>query len=186
MPEPGDSAYVVVSLPSQGMLLGDVVGRHAGARLSAVEVGRHIGLHGPVVEFLALAEGIPDHDIANVLLAWNLRYGEPAHALGGPFALRLPVAVDDVPASALATMLRWGGPPALDTVVSDRRVEFWLACTSLDDAQALERRLGGLMRGVQGARVERRDPPPRDAECWGLLRLAAEVAPLDVDAGVPA
>jgi hypothetical protein len=157
------------------MLLGDAVRRHPGSRLSAVEVGRHIGAHGSMVDFLALVEGIPDHDIAGLLLAWNLRYGEPAQVLGGPFALRLPVAVDALPNLGLSSILRSGGGVPTNTVVVGDHIQAWFACPTPGEAAQLAQRLRKALRGVDGAQVEARDPTPEDLECWGLLRLAAEV-----------
>jgi molybdate-binding protein len=86
--------HVVVHIPSRGTLLGETVERHPGARATLVQLARREVGHSSIVDNFALVEGVPDHAIAQMLLAWNLRYGVPASVVGGPFALRLPVRVD--------------------------------------------------------------------------------------------
>jgi hypothetical protein len=155
------------------MLLGDLVRTHPGSKVTAVPTGRRAGAHGTVVDHFALAEGVPDHAIAQVLLAWNLRFHEPAVVYGGPFALHLPVALDAVEPMSLEVLLRLDARlPVAGDVVQGDRFEQWIGCRSEGEAA----RVAGQVRqafGPHGPEVALAEPRAEDVECWAVLREAA-------------
>jgi len=169
---PGD--HVVVSLPSEGLLAGDVVRRFQGSKLTGVVVG---STSGPVLEFVALLEGVPKHAVAGLLLEWNLRYGLPCHVLGDALALRLHLPVDRLDPGAAALLGAAQGLDVAATVFHADRLEQWFDCQSAAQAQRTADRLRLRLKDVRGALVETRSPTVQDLECWQVLRLAAEVSP---------
>src|SRR5688500_12861032 len=96
---------VAVRLPSRGTLLGDTMARHPSARVTADPTGWEEGPDGAWAEALALIEGRPDDELADLLLAWNRRYGRPVHVVGEAFAVRLPIPVKDVSSPGMAQAL---------------------------------------------------------------------------------
>jgi hypothetical protein len=160
--------YVVVRTPSAGTLTGDLVRDHPGSRVTSVPCGP---ARGGRMDQLALVEGVPLSAVAQLLLAWNLRFGVPAQVLGDPFALRLPIVV---PASVhpwKGLLEASEGLTVAGNVVHGDCIEEWIRCT--DHAQA--QRVIGQLRlaaGSGGAEVMAGTPRPHDLECWEVLHQA--------------
>jgi hypothetical protein len=166
--------YVVVRLPNHGTLLGEAVSRHPGSVVTCVTAGMHDHDGRPVVDHMALVEGLPDAAIASVLLAWSRQHGEPAQVLGGPYALRLPVALDAPHTDTVATCLRlaYELPDVTQRVYGDV-LELWGACRSEEEARRRRDQIARAFAGPGILSVEVAQASPQDAECWSLLRAAA-------------
>jgi hypothetical protein len=167
-------SYVVVRLPSRGTLLGEAVARHPGSVVTCVTAGMHDHDGRPFVDHLALVEGLPDAAIASVLLAWSHQHGEPAQVLGGPFALRLPVALDAPHTETVATCLRlaYELPDVTQRLCGDV-LELWGACRTPDEAQRKRDQIRRAFAGPGVLSVEVAHASRQDLECWALLRTAA-------------
>lgn len=167
------AVYVAVRLPSQGTVLGDMLGSHPGARVTSVPVTPAPDLEGHL-DVLALVEGLPDEAVARILLAWNGRYGRPASVLGESFALRLPIQVEAIGAPGMAEVLRLdGGLSVLGNVMQDDWAEQWIACSDAAEAEAVAERFRQALRHAPGAQVRIGTPRPQDADCWEVLAFAA-------------
>jgi hypothetical protein len=135
------------------------------------------------MENLALVEGLPDDDLARLLLAWNRRYGRPPHVIGEAFALRLPIRVDAVAEPGMAELMRLGHElPVMGAVAEGDWAEQWFSCGSEAQAQEVAQRLGKALRDVPGAEVRVAPPRQRDLACWEILQFAGGVAP-ELEAG---
>ena len=170
-PVPG--SHVVVRIPHEGTLFGPVVARHPGSRVTAIVAGRRQEAGRHFVDHLALVEGLPDSEVAAVLLGWKRRYGESPEVLGGPFALRLPVDLGLRQPPTVSAMLRLAGAlPGAGCVLEDGAAELWSPCGTPEQA---ERRCAQLRQELAGleASVEAAEPRPEDADCWSVLRVAA-------------
>lgn len=170
--------FVVVRLPSAGMVFGEVLSRHPGSRLTSVPIARQeaAGHHG-VLELLALVEGLPDAALASALLSWNRVYGRPAHVIGESFALRLPMDVDAVHSRATARLLEADRALRVEgNVMEGQWTEQWIACPSEAEADAMAGRMRQLLAGDPGVEVRTAEPKRHDLECWEVLRFAGEVA----------
>jgi len=160
--------HVAIRLPSAGTLLGDLVREHAGSRVTTIPVARSPGR----VDHLALVEGVPDHAVAQMLLAWNLRYGVPAQVLGDPFALRLPVLVPAIGVPAIESLLAMDADLQVAGSVGEADwFEQWIACPDADAAHRLVARLRGRL-GAHVLDVDVRAPRPQDLDCWAVLHEA--------------
>lgn len=160
--------YVAVRTPSKGSLVGDLVERHPGSRVTSVPCGP---AKAGRIDHLALVEGIPRSAVAQLLLAWNLRYGVPAEVIGDPFALRLPVIL-------AAALPPWSGIltasddlAVAGAVVEDGTVEQWVLCKDGAHARILAR-LRNAVTGHSAAEIVEGEPRTRDLECWDVLREA--------------
>ncbi len=173
-------SYVVVRLPSHGTLLGEAVARHAGSQVSCVVSGRHEHDGRLIADHFALVEGLPDAELSSLLLAWKRLYGEAPQVLGGPFALRLPVALDGHYTSTVALCLRLGEVlPHLSQRLYGGVMELWGRCESPSDAVVQGERVRRVMAGLPILSVEVAQPTQEDLVCWELLRSAAADVVLD-------
>ncbi len=144
-------------------------------RMTCILLARRNGPVGPVVELLALLEGLDDAAVGRFLLRWNLRQGLPASVLGGPFALRLPIL-----------LARVGNPDAARFLGNLRDTDgLVLQGTALEGWQALpagEAAAAPHAEGAGSASVRVAAPSRADLECWEALRLAADVGGLPTPA----
>lgn len=171
------SVCVVVRLPSRGTLLGDAVALHSHARVTTVPTGWTVGPGGECLELLALVEGLPDADLAGLLLAWGRRFGRPATVVGESFALRLSVAIDAV-SPGVQGLLRLDRELPLMGVVAERDwLEQWFVCRDAGEAEEVAGRLRAALRLAPGATVRLGSPRPHDLDCWEVLHFAGGVAP---------
>lgn len=157
--------------PFAGSLVGDLVRRHPGSRVTAVPCGP---ARQGRLDHLALVEGIPPFEVAQLLLAWNMRYGVPAEVLGDPFALRLPVLVPAAIPPWNAILAASQGLTVGGNVIEGEHVEQWIQCADAAQAQ----RVAGLLRALVGhsqAELIAGPPRSRDLECWAILRQAVEL-----------
>lgn len=166
-------------LPSTGTLLGDAVARHDHARVTTVQTSWRLdGPRGAVMDLLALVEGLPDAELAGLLLAWSRRYGRPPEVVGESFALRLPVAVEALPEPAMQDLVRLDRElPLLGTVAERDWVEQWFLCRDPDEAEQVAGRLRQALRHVDGLVVRIGSPRPRDLDCWEVLQFAGGLVP---------
>lgn len=172
--------YVVVRLPSHGTLLGDMVARHPGSQVSCVLSGRHEHDGRPVLDHLALIEGLPDAELAALLMGWKRLYGEAPQVLGGPFALRLPVALDRQHDPTVALCLRLGEVlPGVSHRLYGGVVELWGRCETSAEAAAQGERIRRTLAGLPILSIDVAQPSAEDIECWDLLRAAADEVLLD-------
>lgn len=161
--------FVVARMDSSGTLMGDLLRRHPGSRATGIPLpypgtGR--------IDFLTLVEGVPHHAVAQLLLAWNLRYGHPAEVLGDPFALRLPV-IPAVGSPSIERLLLAGESLAVaGSVAEGAWVEQWIRCADLAEAQRLVARLRGLL-GPAAVQLAIAGPRQQELDCWQVLRDAA-------------
>jgi hypothetical protein len=163
-------SYVVVRLPSTGTVFGEVVRDHPGSRVTSIQLSST----DDELTLLALVEGLPEPAVAQALLGWNLRYGRPAHVLGDAHALRLPLDPRATPA-AMAELLRTQGLHVAGNVLGDGWAEQWIVCPDVRSAERLSAELALRLETWPGVEVRLGRPRPHDAECWGVLRMAAEV-----------
>lgn len=171
----GMPGHAVVRLPGSGTLLGEVVARHPSSLVTCVGLGRHSHASREVLDHLALLEGIPDHAVAQLLLAWARRYGEPPQVLGGPFALRLPVDLGLRHTHIEAACLRIGGRhPAVRMRLSGEALELWVPCASAAEASQVLGSLRELLHGIPVLSMFTADPQPEDVLAWSLLQEAAQ------------
>lgn len=169
---------VAVRLPSTGTLLGEALSQHEDARVTAVPTGWQDGPDGPWMDNLALVEGLPDEELARLLLAWNRRYGRPPHVIGDSFAVRLPIRVDAVGTPGMADLMRLGHEmPVMGAVAADDWAELWFSCRDAGHAKAVAARLREALKGVAGAEVRVAPPRKRDLSCWEVLQFAGGLAP---------
>jgi hypothetical protein len=171
--------HVVVKLPGTGTLFGEAVARNPGSRMTSVVAGRHEHQGRPFLDHLALVEGLPDDEVARLLLSWGKRYGEPPQVLGGPFALRLPIALDVQHTAAASTILRLEHElPDVSHRFAESTVELWSPCGTRDLAERRAAQLETMLRSMPVLWLGTAEPRPEDADCWSLLRTAAaEVVP---------
>lgn len=168
-------SYVVVRLPSHGTLLGEAVARHPGSAVNCIVSGRHEHGGRTIVDHLALVEGLPDAELSGLLLSWQRNYGEAPQVLGGPFALRLPVALDGQHTPTVALCLRLGEVlPDVAQRLQGGVMELWGRCDSPAEALVQSERVRRAMAGLPILSIETRNPTYPDLECWELLRLAAD------------
>ena len=165
--------HVRVRIPSAGTAAGDFVAAHPDARLTCIETRRHDGKDGPVIDHLALVEGVPADRIEALLDDWDRQYGLPAQlAAGTAFAMHLPLPVARLRPEVAARLkvLDLQGGLHLGHVLFGPHCDLWIECASPAKAVALadEARL----RLPQGALVSIGHPSPSDLECWAALRLA--------------
>ncbi|MHB1261569.1 MAG: hypothetical protein ACYC2H_07615 [Thermoplasmatota archaeon] len=173
-------SYVVVRIPSRGTLLGEMVARHPGSRVTCIISGRHEHDGHPIVDHLALIEGLPDAELSGLLLGWKRMYGEAPQVLGGPFALRLPVALDGQHTPTVALCLRLGEVfPEVSQRLYGGMMELWGRCESPADAVVQGDRVRRVMTGFPVLSVDVGQPSHQDVECWELLRTAADDVVLD-------
>ena len=166
--------HVVVRLPGAGTLFGEAVARNPGARMTSIVAGRHEHDGRLFVDHLALVEGLPADEIGRLLLAWGKRYGEPPQVLGGPFALRLPIALDVQHTAAAATILRLEHElPDVSHRFADGTVELWSPCGTRDLAEHRAAQLANALASMPVLWLGTAEPRPEDADCWALLRAAA-------------
>ncbi len=159
------------------MVAGDFLLGHPGSRMACIEVGRRQTPAGLVVEHFALAEGLPDGAIADLLGAWDARYGIPASRDGAPFALRLPLPLSQVHTPGIADLHRVALPgtkPAGHILHGDLW-DLWIDCQDALAAEFIARWLPDRMPPMLDVSVAVGDPPIADQECWAALRLAEEV-----------
>ena len=176
-------SYVVVRLPSQGTLIGEAVARHPGSAVTCVASGRHEHDGHPIVDHMALVEGLPDAELPGLLLGWKRLYGEAPQVLGGPFALRLPVALDGQHTPTVELCLRLGEIlPEASQRIHGGVVELWGRCASPADAALQVARVRRALAGMPVLSIEAGEPQRRDVECWELLRVAAGDVVLDCQA----
>lgn len=170
---------VAARLPSAGTLLGDAVARHDHARVTAVAAGWHDDrAFGQSMDMLALVEGLPDAELAGLLLAWGRRYGRSPEVLGESFALRLPVAVDAVPSAGMQHLLHLDRElPLLGSVAEQDWIEQWFTCRDRAEAEKVAGRLRQALLHVPGAEVRIGSPRHRDLDCWEVLSFASGVVP---------
>lgn len=170
-------SHVRVRLPSAGTVAGDFVSRHPDARMACIEAARSQSPLGPVVEHLALLEGVRDDAVGGLLDAWRGTYGIPAQPQGTPFAVRLPLPLRHGLPEAVARLheLDLAGSQALGHVLHGEHCDFWIDCGSGEGALKLcDRARLHLPPGVGIVTVG--EPARGDVECWAALRLALEVA----------
>ena len=173
-------SYVVVRLPSDGTLIGEAVARHPGSAITCVVSGRHEHDGHAIVDHLALVEGLPDAELPGLLLGWKRLYGEAPQVLGGPFALRLPVALDGHHTPTVALCLRVGEIlPDVCQRVENGVLELWGRCKGSADAAVQAARVRRALADLPVLSIEVAEPPRRDVECWELLRMAADDVVLD-------
>ncbi|MFA5944977.1 MAG: hypothetical protein WC876_10995 [Candidatus Thermoplasmatota archaeon] len=180
-------SYVVVRLPSHGTLIGDAVARHPGSAVTCIGSGRHEHDGRSIADHVALVEGLPDAEISTLLLSWKRVHGEAPQVLGGPFALRLPVALDGDHTPTVALCLRLGEVlPNMAQRLQGGVLELWGCCANPTDAE--EKRVGvqRILAGLPVLSVEVTAPSPQNLECWDLLRMAANEVVLDCQVPVPA
>lgn len=170
--------YLTVRTPSGGTLVGDLVGRHPGSRATAVPCGP---ARGGRLDDLALVEGIPPSEVAQLLLAWNLRYGLTAEVLGDPFALRLPVVVPAAPPPWDAVLAAGEALPVAGTVVEGEAIEQWIRCADDAEARRCAARLRQALAGHPQAELHEATPRPHDLECWAVLRDALALERADAE-----
>jgi hypothetical protein len=177
---PMSAYFVVVRLPSQGTLLGDAVARHPGSTVTCIMSGQHQHEGRPIVDHVALVEGLPDAALSGVLLSWERQFGEAPQVLGGPFALRLPVALDGQhpPTVALCLRLKDILPDVAQRLHGDV-MELWGRCDGAADAARRRDQVARAMAGYPDLSVDVAQPTAADLECWELLRVAAEDLVLD-------
>lgn len=167
--------YVYVSFAHSGTLFGEAVARHPGAEMTSIVAGRHEHAGRAFVDHLALVEGLPAPAVAELLLAWGTRYGEPPQVLGGPFALRLPIALDVDHTAAAATILRLEQElPDVGHRFRETGVELWSPCGTPALAERRSQQLRGILRGMPVSAVGTGTPPQDTLDCWAVLRMAAE------------
>lgn len=172
--------YVVVRLPAAGTLFAEVLDTHPGARVTCIGLGRHAHEGRSLADHLALVEGLPDSAVAGLLLAWDRCYGEPPQALGGPFALRLPMDLTMDHSAVEAACLRLGAHlPDVRHRVAGGVLELWSPHGSEAEAEAALSRLRGLLAGMPVIAVATEEPRPDDAEAWAMLREAADLVEHD-------
>lgn len=171
------AAFVVLRMPSGGTILGDAIARNPQARVTSVPTGWREGPDGRVMDLIALVEGLPDVALAEVLLAWSRRYGEPAQVLGESFALRLPVRVASVRAPGMASVLHTTeGLPVWGNVAAGDWSEQWMRFPDRPSAELAAAQLRQRLLGIDGLTVRVADPRPDDADCWEVLHAAAGAA----------
>ncbi|HUR26511.1 MAG TPA: hypothetical protein VM327_10910 [Candidatus Thermoplasmatota archaeon] len=165
----------VVRLPAAGTLFGDAVTRYPEARITSIRSGVHEHDGRPIVDHMALVEGLPDSEVSAILLEWAARYGEAPQVLGGPLTLRLPIALDAGLGPTVAALLRLeeGAGDAFQRM-RDGVVELWLPCATEADAAARCAELRRSMIGLPVLWLGTAKARPEDADCWSLLRMAAE------------
>jgi hypothetical protein len=152
--------------------------RHEHARVTTVPTRWRLGSRGETVDLLALVEGLPDAELAGLLLAWSRRYGRSPEVVGESFALRLPLAVEAVPSPEWQGLLHLDRElPLLGTVAEEDWVEQWFSCRDREEAEAVAGRLREALAGVPGAEVRIGSPRHRDLDCWEVLQYAGGVAP---------
>lgn len=168
-------SYVVVRFPNRGTLVGEAVARYPGAEMTSIVAGRHEHAGRAFIDHLALIEGLPAAAVAELLLAWGRRYGEAPQVLGGPYALRLPIALDVHHTAAAAAILRLEQElPDVAHRFREAGVELWSPCGSPALAERRRARLREVLSGMPVTGIGTGEPSPDDLECWSLLRTAAD------------
>lgn len=166
--------HVVVRIAAAGTLLGEAVARHPGSRVTCIVSGQHEHDGRAIIDHMALVEGLPPDEVAEILLGWEHRYGEAPQVLGEPYALRLPVALDLHLSAAAAAILRLEQElPGACCRVCDGEVEVWVACADVAEAERLCRDLRPVLQGMAVLWLGTAEPRPEDADCWSVLRMAA-------------
>jgi hypothetical protein len=150
---------------------------HARARVTSVPTAWTAGPGGESLELLALVEGLADTELAGLLLAWRHRIGRPATVVGGPFALRLSVAVDAVPPGVQGLLRLDRELPLMGAVAEGGWLEQWFVCRGMDEAEEVAGRLREALRPVPDAVARIGSPRPRDLHCWEVLQYAGGLAP---------
>ncbi|HJQ93742.1 MAG TPA: hypothetical protein VJ874_05600 [Candidatus Thermoplasmatota archaeon] len=167
-------SHVVVRIAATGTLFGEAVARYPGSRVTAIVSGQHDHQGRAIVDHMALVEGLPREEVAEILLGWERRYGEAPQVLGEPHALRLPVALDLHHSPVASAILRLEQElPDACCRLRDGSVEVWKACASVDEAERLCRDLRPVLQGMPVLWVGTAEPRSEDADCWSVLRLAA-------------
>ena len=165
-------SYVVVRLPSSGTVIGDAVRSNEGSSVTSVLLPLPGTDPNERMDLMALAEGLPDFAVAQVLLAWNLRYGLPGEVLGDAYALRLPVAGHRVVPPVMAEMFRMDRDLAVaGNLAKGDWVEQWIRCLDSAHAARVAGELAGRLAGWPGVRVATGQPRSHDLECWEMLRM---------------
>jgi hypothetical protein len=166
--------HAVVRIAAAGTLVGEAVSRHPGSRVTSIVSGQHEHDGRAIVDHMALVEGLPPDELAELLLGWEHRYGEAPQVLGEPYALRLPVAPDLHLSPAAAAILRLEQElPGACCRFREGAVELWVACASVEEAERLCRDLRPVLEGMPVLQVGTAEPRPEDLDCWSVLRLAA-------------
>jgi hypothetical protein len=160
-------------------LLGEAVARHAHSRVTTVATGwRDDRAFGESMDLLALVEGLPDAELAGLLLAWHRRYGRAPEVLGDSLALRLPLAVDALPSPGLQELAHLDRHlPLLGIVAEHDWIEQWFRYRDPAQARTVAGRLRKALLAVPGAQVRVGSPRHRDLDCWEVLNFAGGIAP---------
>ena len=165
--------HVRVRIPSAGTAAGDFVAAHPDARLTCIETSRRDGQGGPLIDHLALVEGVPADGIDALLDDWDRRYGVRAElAARTAFAMRLPLPVARLRPEVAARLkvLDLQGGTHLGHVLSGPHCDLWIECATPRQGGRPRRR--GPAAAAGGGRGDG-DPRASQSRRPGVLGRAA-------------